>query len=523
MFEEDFLILKEISKLSDWTLKRLLVGVERYLSEVLPVEVKILEPGKGYPLKFGDRTVASIVLSEDDFYPGELSRWKSTILRLAQEVFARLYNESVIDGLPGPGFLKDELCERELRGLLIEGIKPELKKAYAISHSLYFIPEDEISIRDILYAFWAEGKEFVAATVRISSIEELYEAKNFLLLAKTFGFTWLSRKAAKFLADELGLTEKVQDELQVFEEALKEDMALALFEGQEEVIDYVIRQSHVFRKIGATRVFIASKLKIEELLSLAEELELTGGLYAGGALLPPCAAVLAAFEHSRRLKEPRPVVFSPFTYHVAGDLYTDLGDLGAALKCYLIGKDGTAQPVDLLNSLAVIMLQLNKRAEAQKFLEEAISLSPNDPLLYYNLGLFLKQEESPHAEKYFAKAYQLDPHNEIFALAQAEIFAKKNNWEKVKEILSDKLNSPRGLFLFAKACYELGDLREAFSRFKEVVRLDPKNAQALAYLALLFFQLEGEKEIAKSLVSQAMAIDPEKIRPLWSLLMELLN
>ncbi len=494
-------------------LKRLLPLLEQSLAPLLPVGFKLEEKGNGLPLEFKGNYLGHLVLSPDGLSQEELSRWKPTVLALAHELLNRLLNENLIEGLPGPRILENDLKQQEFSGLLVKGPRPTGDKLYALAPGLYFLPEEGVKSREFLSSLWAKEEVFTAVSVRFSSPEDLNQAEDLIWLAEAFGFTWLSGKALKCLAEEWAFSElaKVKKGLFPLVAAAERDKLLVLAEGPEEALSYLAGQALAKYEINSTKGLFVFDLPLEEILSLAEELGFLAGIYPGGEHLPPLAAVWAAFEHGRRLKRPQAVVFSGFTYHVAGDLYADLGDLGAALRAYLAGREGTAQPVDLLNSLAVTMIQLGKRKEAREFLEEAISLSPKDPILHYNLGLFLREEGYPEAEACFQKAYSLAPEEEAFALAWAKSLAGKAKWAMVKEVLSGCKLSAKGLFLLAEACYQLGQLREAFSLFKDVARLDPKNARALAYLALLFAKLEGEKEVAKSLAEQAKGLDPKGV------------
>ena len=503
-------------------LKRLLPLLEQSLAPILPVSFKLKEEGDDLPLEFRGHYLGNLVLSSDGLSQEELSRWRPTVLALAHELLNRLLNENLIDGLPGPRVLESDLKQWEFSGLLVKGPRPKGERFYALSPGLYFLPEEEVRPREFLYPLWAKGEDFTAVSVKFSSPEDLNQAGDLIWLAEAFGFTWLSGRALKYLAEEWAFSEldKIKKGLFPLVAAAEKHRLLVLAEGPEEALLYLAGQAIARYEINSTKGLFVLDLPVEEALSLLEEWGLLAGVYPGGEALPPLGAVWAAFEHGRRLKTPQAMVFSGFTYHVAGDLYADLGDLGAALKAYLLGKQGTVQPVDLLNSLAVIMIQLGRRKEARKFLEEAISLSPKDPVLYYNLGLFLREEGHPEAEAYFQKAYSLAPKEEIFALAWAKSLAKKAQWTKVKEVLSGRKLSAKGLFLLAEACYQLGQLKEAFSLFKDVARLEPRNAKALAYLALLFAKLEGEKEVAQSLAKQARGLDPQGVSDLLDSLEE---
>ncbi len=488
--------------------KPLLALLEESIAPLLPVKISFVEDQGQAHLFFGKTPVARIYLEANGLTPEELSRWQPAVLALAQELWQRLLREKCIEGLPGRDILRRELKTRPLTGLIFQGKRPP-KASFALDQGLYLLELSPKEVVPLLKDYWRKGERFIAASVGLKAPEDLETVEDLIFLAKALGFTWLSAKAQKEWARQGVSLSEAAKHLGPLLEAWAQGAALLWAEGPSARLENLISLAKHHLPWGEQQMLLALATSLEEAVEYVEDLGLRAGLYAQGAELPPLAATWAALEHARRLPEPRAVVFEPFTYHVAGDLYLDLGDLGAAQYCYLQGLEGTAQPVDLLNSLAVIMVQLGKPQEAQKYLEEAISKDPQDPMLHYNLGLFLRERDAQAAHKAFKKAYALAPTEKTFAEAWAEVLAQEGRWAEVEKVLDPIEPSPSGLFLKARALYEQGDLEQAFGLFKELVRQEPKHARGLAYLALLFAQLEGEEELAQSLAQQALQNDPE--------------
>lgn len=76
-----------------------------------------------------------------------------------------------------------------------------------------------------------------------------------------------------------------------------------------------------------------------------------------------------------------------------------------------IAEARRANPKDenLIFAAAEIYQKLNKMDEFGKLMEEAIALKPNDPVLYYNLGVVNSKVNPQKAKEYYKKAIELHP------------------------------------------------------------------------------------------------------------------
>ena|GEM_PF-2906238 len=489
--------------------QRLLALLKESLAPLLPVEISFQEDKDQAHLYWQGKPFVQTIIQAENLSPEEVARWRPVVMALVQEMWQRIGQEKCLEGLPGPQILCQELKKAPLSGLLLKGVRPDFQDTFALAPGLYFLPGPPQRFLSYLKDLWRKEVEVVAASVTFDRPEDVYTGEDLLFLAETFGFSWLSHKARRVLEGELASGKEISRLLKTLLEAWQKGALLLWAEGEKDVLQVFRQELSAVTNIIfplAKGCLAAVDEPVEKLEALLRDLGLRAGLYVKGAQLPPLAATWMALEHARRLPNPTSVVFEPFTYHVAGDLYLDLGDLGAARKCYLLGREGSAQPVDLLNSLAVIMIQLGDHQQAEEYLRQAIAQSPRDPMLHYNLGLFLREKGSSKAQESFKTAYELAPKESTFAEAWAETLAERGLWQEVKHVLED-FSTSKALFLKARAHYELGDLPEAFSLFKEVARKEPKHAQTLAYLSLLFAQLEGEHDLARTMALEALKLD----------------
>jgi tetratricopeptide (TPR) repeat protein len=93
---------------------------------------------------------------------------------------------------------------------------------------------------------------------------------------------------------------------------------------------------------------------------------------------------------------------------------------------------------------------------------------------------------------------------------KADILMKQNMWEMAIEILQQLLQraflSPDWLMKIAECYVQSGQPEEAISAYKEVVELDPKDANAWAALGKLFSELR-KVELTKSAYKEALKYD----------------
>ncbi|AEH44300.1 Tetratricopeptide TPR_1 repeat-containing protein [Thermodesulfatator indicus DSM 15286] len=493
--------------LSSWALKHLLPLLSETVSPLLPVKFKLSAEDGHLPLKFNGEKIA--YLQFDPLPPEEeLKKWQSLLLAYFEQTLYLLVKERFIKERPGPEFLKRELEKRKLTGFLLKLNKsvtlPE--KVYALSTKIYFVPAEEIKPRSFLKSLWQEGIEFSAISCLLTSPDDVKQALETLLLSENFGFCWLTEKGEDYFPVSV-----IFEHRAFFKKLLKEANGhiLVWAKGPRDSLNCLLKKAKGNLFLSENEAIFVLTESIDNLTTLLSSLSLRAGVRPPKKTSSPLKELWAAFEHAKRLPHEKPVVFEPYSLHVLGDVLLDMGDLFGALKCYLEAEAETPQPVELLNSLAYIYLELRDFEKSEKALRRAISISPKDPMLHYNLGLFLQKiGKNPLAA--LEKAYSLAPSEAIFAESLASHLTKDNSWAKVKDILENLAISNKGKLLLAKAYYELGELDKAFEMFRSLANEEPQNLEVLGYLALLYIQLKGEFEVAEAVISQLNTSDSLK-------------
>ena len=162
-----------------------------------------------------------------------------------------------------------------------------------------------------------------------------------------------------------------------------------------------------------------------------------------------------------------------------GIAYEEKGDLEPAHGEFSKISRNSAQYLDAASHIALILKEEGKEAAAIDTLTTAIAAHPDNLELYLNLSSLYESLERPQA------ALELLQSNE-------------NRFEK----------EPRLHFRIGVLQDKLGQRTESLNRMKRVLKLDPKDAQALNYLGYSYAEMGVHLEEALDYVKQAIAIRP---------------
>jgi tetratricopeptide (TPR) repeat protein len=129
-------------------------------------------------------------------------------------------------------------------------------------------------------------------------------------------------------------------------------------------------------------------------------------------------------------------------------------------------------------------------------MSEISEKNPNDPVVFYNLGVSAeKLEDYDAARKYYEKAIELDPslsnaYNNIASIILAE-----------DRIITEEMNSLGMSPADTKKYDELKAkkievIKQAIPYLQKTIELDPNNVNAMKYLKSIYYQT-GENDKAK--------------------------
>lgn len=162
-----------------------------------------------------------------------------------------------------------------------------------------------------------------------------------------------------------------------------------------------------------------------------------------------------------------------------GIAYEEKGELDKAHSEFKKISPDSAQYFEAVSHIALILKEQGKKDAAIAILKEAIDANRGDLELYLNLSALYESIDRPQAG--------------------LEILLKNEHLFK---------NEPRLHFRIGVLLDKLGKRTESINRMKLVLKLDPKDAQALNYLGYSYAEMGINLEEALKYIKQAVAIRP---------------
>ncbi len=146
-----------------------------------------------------------------------------------------------------------------------------------------------------------------------------------------------------------------------------------------------------------------------------------------------------------------------------------------------------------LTPMSVSFLAIGDTATAEKYLNQAVEMKPQDDTLmvtvgdfYYNAGKVEK------AKDMYQKALQVNPDNTAAHLAMGEIYGKEENWDKAiaefnkgRELQPDNAAIPMNIAIIY---YNNSKYEEAIPYLKQTIEMDPDNKDMYELLSISYLQ-----------------------------------
>jgi tetratricopeptide (TPR) repeat protein len=173
---------------------------------------------------------------------------------------------------------------------------------------------------------------------------------------------------------------------------------------------------------------------------------------------------------------------------------------------------------DALRLLGGLYLQIDQPAQAEKYLEKAAQVYPDDAEIINNLGVALRnQGKISHAIPCYQRAVQIKPdYYQAFNNLGGALFETGQPVLAVtfyKKSLALNPCNPQAHYNLGNALRLLGFTTDAIAAYEEALRLHKAYPDALTNLGLAFAE-QGQFEKAQELCKQALAIDPHNMRAL---------
>jgi tetratricopeptide (TPR) repeat protein len=267
-------------------------------------------------------------------------------------------------------------------------------------------------------------------------------------------------------------------------------------------------------------------------LAVNTEMNVTGRSQDGAWLRVAAAdggtayvAAVAASEKPIAVSKPKPKDATPAAPALPDDQACKIDSAAApndrVSACErLAAKAGTdADKLATLGDLAAALDKAGRTDEAVRKYEQAAALSPNDPTIYYRLGLVrLEQNRFPEARAAFDKAAMLDNKNPDYVYQRGIAAAGLGDFSKARdEVKRALLSKDSAEYYETLGEYQLalGDLDEVKVSLERGRKIDP-NRTSLTLAVLDYYT--GNLDRALSEASAASGDSP--YAPIWKALVQ---
>jgi tetratricopeptide (TPR) repeat protein len=195
------------------------------------------------------------------------------------------------------------------------------------------------------------------------------------------------------------------------------------------------------------------------------------------------------------------------------------GDLGGAEARCRATLEAYPRDVNMLALLGALLVKLNRAAEAETILRNVIAQAPTFAKPHEDLGQLLLQQNRPREGlPHLERAVHLDPGMESawFTLGKAlSVLGRGAEADQAFERCF-ALSPERRLMALAAEHQKEGRLAEAEHLFRRILRHNPRNVDAMRWLALIVAKV-GRQAEAESLLQRAISLAPDFLLALLDL------
>ncbi|HIJ79528.1 MAG: tetratricopeptide repeat protein [Desulfobulbaceae bacterium] len=214
--------------------------------------------------------------------------------------------------------------------------------------------------------------------------------------------------------------------------------------------------------------------------------------------------------------------FDPVSLNISGDVYFNEGDLARAVLEYRRGLALDPVNLNLLNSLGVASVQLNRAKAARGYFEKALALAPDDFMALFNLAFVcLNANRRDEALSLLERALAVDGDHSDLLQHLGILYYQQGQFAKAHDLLArcaelvgakdhpggEQTTVARWLGRVHEA---LGDEAKAMGCYQQAVSGNPRDAGSLSRLGRLYALAGQGDDIALSLCRQAVKIDGAK-------------
>ncbi len=179
-------------------------------------------------------------------------------------------------------------------------------------------------------------------------------------------------------------------------------------------------------------------------------------------------------------------------------IYIEQDKPDQAIEAMKIAKEENPNDIPLMQAEADLYYKLGDMNKYKDIMSKISELSPDDPIIFYNLGVSTeKLEDFDKAKEFYLKAIELDPKMANAYNNVASIILKKDReiTEEMNKLGMSAADTKKYDKLKAQ---KIEVLKEAIPYLQKTIELDSTNLNAMKYLKSIYYQI-GNNEKAKEM------------------------
>jgi tetratricopeptide (TPR) repeat protein len=229
-----------------------------------------------------------------------------------------------------------------------------------------------------------------------------------------------------------------------------------------------------------------------------------------------------ALRHAAFFGPDSLAVFDAVSLNISGDFYYNEGDLVKAMGEYRQGLLLAPENVNILNSMGVAGVQLNRPKTARACFMKALAVEPRNFMALFNLGFIcLDSGESGEAMALWERALAVDGGQPDLLQHLGILYCRQQRYTEGREVLQRcegligkdprQGGEPMVVARWLGRAYEaLGENGPAIAAYQRAVSGNPRDAGSLSRLGRLYALEKQGQDIALSLCRQAVELDGGK-------------
>lgn len=225
-----------------------------------------------------------------------------------------------------------------------------------------------------------------------------------------------------------------------------------------------------------------------------------------------------ALLHGSFYESSRVVAFDHVSLNISGDRYFDEGDFRQAVREYSQGLQLCPGEKNLLNSLGVALMEMNRIHDAIESFIQVLEQEPDNHMALVNLGYAYQQQGNDFvALEHFEKACTVHYHSGMDGIdiyrQLSRLYCRMGRYQEALPILDrwrQDMKSDGQLLLHrlsGEAYAETGQKVKAMKALQRALQLHPNDVESMGMLGLLYVEQGEGEEAGFLLLEKALSLD----------------